>query len=276
MCSLGCPMWQIQHDRVLSDVEDDLPISWPHLEGFDVCCKLLQQPLRAPAALWWFPLSPGHKQKTHHYAVTHFMSQFIRQNKNCKCSQTGWRLGSTFDSLVVEVTCLLSVLSAPSVSSPVDCPGEVLVFFRSLLDLHWISVSRPASGDEGFTMCVKYLTALYSTTFVNDQLVLKISANNTKIHQWNKNLNYTSFSVINILTSYHIHCNEIYIIHMCAFFSISAFLKGCFCTIFVNKTYILTSQFVIMIIYSNLLVLYILIRLNERLLTVTKEEQSKN
>lgn len=63
---------------------------------------------------------------------------------------------------------------------------------------------------------------------------------------------------------------------MCAFFSISAFLKGCFCTIFVNKTYILTSQFVIMIIYSNLLVLYILIGLNERLLTVTKEEQSKN
>lgn len=89
----------------------------------------------------------------------------------------------TFDSLVVEVTCLLSAVSVPSVSSPVDCPGEVLVFFRSLLDLHWISVSRPASGDEGFTMCVKYLTALYSTAFANDQLVLKVSANTAKIHQ---------------------------------------------------------------------------------------------
>lgn len=80
----------------------------------------------------------------------------------------------TFDSLVVEVTCLLSALSAPSVSSPVDCPGEALVFFRSLLDLHWISVSRPASGDEGFTMCVKYLTALYSTAFVNVVCCMKL------------------------------------------------------------------------------------------------------
>lgn len=69
----------------------------------------------------------------------------------------------TFDGLVVEVTCLVSVLSAPSVSSPVDCPGEALVFFRSLLDLHWISVSRPASSDEGITVCVKHLTALPSS-----------------------------------------------------------------------------------------------------------------
>ena len=66
----------------------------------------------------------------------------------------------TFESLVVEVTCLLSMLSAPSVSSPVDCPGEALVFFRSLLDLHWISVSRPASSEEDLNVCFKYLTAL--------------------------------------------------------------------------------------------------------------------
>lgn len=65
---------------------------------------------------------------------------------------TFWLIVTTFISLVVEVTCLLSVLSAPSVSSPVDCPGDALVFFRSLLDLHWISVSRPASSDEGFTL----------------------------------------------------------------------------------------------------------------------------
>ncbi|TNN57395.1 hypothetical protein EYF80_032364 [Liparis tanakae] len=58
----------------------------------------------------------------------------------------------TLDSLVVEETCLWSVLSVPSVSSPVDCLGDALVFFRSLLDLHWISVSRPASEDEGFTI----------------------------------------------------------------------------------------------------------------------------
>lgn len=70
----------------------------------------------------------------------------------------------TLDSLVVEETCLLSVLSAPSVSSPVDCPGEAFVFFRSLLDLHWISVSRPASDDGGFIMCIKYPTA-YSAAF---------------------------------------------------------------------------------------------------------------
>lgn len=54
---------------------------------------------------------------------------------------------STFDSLVVEETCLWSVLSPPSFSSPVDCPGEALVFFRSLFDLHWISVSRPAGSN---------------------------------------------------------------------------------------------------------------------------------
>lgn len=87
------------------------------------------------------------------------------EKKKCKCKplRLSGKVVITFDSLVVEVTCLLSVLSAPSVSSPVDWPGEALVFFRSLLDLHWISVSRPVSSDEGFTMCVNYLTALYST-----------------------------------------------------------------------------------------------------------------
>lgn len=54
---------------------------------------------------------------------------------------------ATLDGLVVEETCLLSALSPASVSSPVDCPGEALVFFRSLFDLHWISVSRPAGTE---------------------------------------------------------------------------------------------------------------------------------
>lgn len=65
------------------------------------------------------------------------------------------------------MTCLLFMLSAPSVSSPVNCPGEALVFLRSLLDLHWISVSRPAGSDEGFTLCVECLTALDSAAVVN-------------------------------------------------------------------------------------------------------------
>lgn len=45
----------------------------------------------------------------------------------------------------------------PSVSSPGDCPGEVLVFFRSLLDLHWISVKRPVSSGGTITF-MKYLS----------------------------------------------------------------------------------------------------------------------
>lgn len=53
---------------------------------------------------------------------------------------------------MVEETCLLSAWSAASVSSPVDSPGEALVFFRSLFDLHWISVSRPESSSH----CVHY------------------------------------------------------------------------------------------------------------------------
>ena len=96
---------------LLRDVEDDLPISWPHLEGFDVCCKLQQQPSRAPAALWWFRLSPGHKPKTHQYAVTHFMSQ----NKNCKCSLTGRRLRSPLTAWWLRwPVCCLRCPSPPS------------------------------------------------------------------------------------------------------------------------------------------------------------------
>lgn len=60
--------------------------------------------------------------------------------------EDGTEAVNTFDGLVVDDTCLLSVLSTPSVSSPVDCPGEALVFLRSLFDLHWISVSRPANS----------------------------------------------------------------------------------------------------------------------------------
>ena len=94
------------------------------------------------------------------YLIAHVAHPSVSQYTHCMSVSV-----ITFDSLVVEVTCLLSVWSAPSVSSPVDCPGEALVFLRSLLDLHWISVSRPADSDEGFT--VKYLTALYSAAVVN-------------------------------------------------------------------------------------------------------------
>lgn len=119
------------------------------------CCSLVN------STFSWIQKENG--QQTHHEAVTHFfVTIYMTESGNDMAEVV-----ITFDSLVVEVTCLLSVLSAPSVSSPGECPGEALVFFRSLLDLHWISVSRPASGDEGFTMCVKYLAALYSTAFIN-------------------------------------------------------------------------------------------------------------
>lgn len=64
---------------------------------------------------------------------------------------------------MVEVTCLLSALSGPSVSSPVERPGEAFVFFLRRLDLHWISVSRPVGTDGGFTTGGEYLQTLILT-----------------------------------------------------------------------------------------------------------------
>lgn len=151
---------------VWSDIEVNIPVFWPHLEEFDVCCKHLRWLSLVPAALEWFQLFPGCKQENRNnpsWSGDTLSSQFIC-HKGTVDFQDTTEAANTFDSLVVEETCLLSVLSAPSVSSPVDCPGEALVFFLSRLDLHWISVSRPASGDGGFIMCIKYLTA-YSAAF---------------------------------------------------------------------------------------------------------------
>lgn len=58
---------------------------------------------------------------------------------------------------------MLSALSGPSVSSPVDRPGEAFVFFLRRLDLHWISVSRPVGTDGGFTSGGEYLQKLTFT-----------------------------------------------------------------------------------------------------------------
>lgn len=103
-----------------------------------------------PVALLWFQLFPEKANKKQKW-ITSGGALFYSL-------QTAESL-STFASLVVEVTCLLSVLSMPSASSPGDSPGEALVFFRSRLDLHWISVSRPASSDGIIVMSTKHLSS---------------------------------------------------------------------------------------------------------------------
>lgn len=75
------------------------------------------------------------EQKEHTRLEQQLTYQF-GSNRQASMIRNAADLVLTFGTLVVEVTCLLSPLSAPSVSSPVDLPGEVLVFLRNLLDLH--------------------------------------------------------------------------------------------------------------------------------------------
>lgn len=107
-----------------------------------------------PVALLWFQLFPEKANKKQKW-ITSVGALFYSLQTADTCKESL----STFASLVVEVTCLLSVLSMPSASSPGDSPGEALVFFRSRLDLHWISVSRPASSDGIIVMSTKYLSS---------------------------------------------------------------------------------------------------------------------
>lgn len=149
-------MWSIlklTNQIVWADIEGTIPVFWPHLEEFDASRKPLRWLLLVPVALLWLQLFPTYKQNKRELPLLCF-SLFSAKGLYI-CTES---LG-TLDSLVVEDTCLLSALSIPSVSSPVDCPGEALVFFRSLLDLHWISVRRPASSGGNLIICVKYLAA---------------------------------------------------------------------------------------------------------------------
>lgn len=142
---------------------DSLPIFWPRLEESGVFHKHWQWLWLVPLALWWFQLFPdkSKKKKTQVNDLCRCIISFSGKAETCVESP------GTFASLVVEVTCLLSVLSVPSASSPGDSPGEALVFFRSRLDLHWISVSRPASSGGIIVMRTRYLSSHFKPLWNN-------------------------------------------------------------------------------------------------------------